>query len=78
MKWFVITCVLEAVEIVQGLRLFVVFPEDLNSDPRTYIGWLIVSHNSNARGCDTLFWPLQAPVYTWHIYTTTTTTIKIL
>lgn len=72
------TCILEAVEITQWLR-FVVFPEDLNSDRGTYIGWLIVSHNSNARRCDTLFWPLQAPVHTWHIYTPiTTTTTKII
>lgn len=72
------TCILEAVEIAQWLRLFVVFPEDLNSDRSTHIGWLIVSHNSNARGCDTLFWPLQAPVHTWHIYTAITTTTKTI
>lgn len=69
-------CVLEAVEIAQWLRLFIVFPADLNSDSNTHIGWLIVNHNSSIRGFDILFWPLQEPENTWHIYTQIITIIN--
>lgn len=69
-------CVLEAVEIAQWLRLFIVFPADLNSDSNTHIRWLIVNHNSSIRGFDILFWPLQEPENTWHIYTQIITIIN--